>query len=73
METVKVYAFKYFDWQAKSMRLASDMATAWAIRDIRAELLPETAREVKATLVGHCGLLMAAPREVEDARQQSKH
>jgi hypothetical protein len=73
MKTVKVYAFKYFDWQANSMRLATDMATAWAIRDIRAELLPETAREVKSTLIGHCGLVMAARRDPEDAGQNDKH
>jgi len=49
------------------------MATAWAIRDIHAELLPETAREVKSTLIGQCGLLMAAPRDPEDAARNDKH
>ena len=67
MKTVTVYAFRYFDRDAKAMRLAADMATAWAIRDIGGELVPESARRVKATLVGHCGLLMAASREAEAA------
>ena len=49
MKTVTVYAFRYFDRDAKAMRLAADMATAWAIRDICAELLPESARQVHCT------------------------
>lgn len=73
MKTVTVYAFRYFDRDAKAMRLAADMATAWAIHDICGELLPESAREVKATLVGQCGLLMAAPRHTDGAGRDGRH
>lgn len=73
MAKVTVYRFEYFDRPTGRMRISDDYATAKAIREIGAVLLPETAMEVDACRVGvHSGYLMrSAPSPEGDRRQAS--
>ena len=63
MAKVTVYQFQYFDRAAGCTKVSDDYATAKAIREIGAVLLPETAMEVDQSRVGvYSGYLIRCTR-----------
>ena len=57
MDHVTVYAFKYFDRESGKWKRAPDFATEFAIREMAANILPDSIREVERQHVSRSGLV----------------
>lgn len=58
MNTVTVYDFEYFDRDSGAWKRAPDSATKEAIREMEANLLPETEQMVHLSRVARSGMLL---------------
>lgn len=58
MPVVMVYRFKYFDRESKAFKDADDFATADAIREMGAIILPDTGTVVDRSRVSRRGLVV---------------
>ena len=61
MGKIKVYRFRYYDRNSEQLRDSGDYATASAIGEIGADVLPDTEKEVEDRWVSMAGILMQNP------------
>lgn len=59
---ITVFRFRYFDRNLDEFAESEDYATAAAIDQIGAEVMPETAKQVEARDVGFAGILLTPLR-----------